>query len=397
MPNIETMERIIDLIPNEKAVLISSPHGYGKSEFVQAWCSRNNYGLIQLFLGAMADAGDLIGLPDRTEVILKFGGKEVKQKLTEFCPPKWFPFDPEAKIVLFLDEFNRGKEEVYQCIQDMVLNRQINGLHLPKNTRIFAAINPLSAEYGYQVKELDPALYDRFAVFVFEPSLREWVDWGITNKLNKHIIGFITQSGETHLDPPVSGKLGQVYPSRRSWKHLSDVLNEHPYLITDSKFLQTICMGYVGASATSSFISYIDQMSLGLNPGSVVTDWSSDLARKVKETNPQSIIEFNSRLALYLREEESNLFDCAGVQEKNKYSHNVYSYLKEVTSMSTELVADFFSHVTAAHLRGDTWATKLLDFEPLVIWFAEVTDGEENNPIDSNDHFGESNLDDILG
>jgi MoxR-like ATPase len=51
----------------------------------------------------------------------------------------------------------------------MVLNRKLKGLSLPEHTRIVSAMNPIGDEYDYDLRNFDPALYDRFNVYTFIP------------------------------------------------------------------------------------------------------------------------------------------------------------------------------------------------------------------------------------
>ena len=83
--------KILDKTPENQAIMAVGIHGTGKSEYIKNYYESKGYKVIMLFLGQMADAGDLIGLPDRSTVTFKYGTEEITQKITEFCPPKWFP------------------------------------------------------------------------------------------------------------------------------------------------------------------------------------------------------------------------------------------------------------------------------------------------------------------
>ena len=130
----------------------------------------------------------------------------------------------EAKRVnIFLDEANRGKPELNQCLMDMLLNRQLNGNALPDACRIFGAWNPIDDGF-YQVEEPVPAWLDRWNVYTLDPSVEEWMDWAWKAGVNNNVIGFISEIREL-LDPYTSSskeilnkyKAGSVLPSRRSW------------------------------------------------------------------------------------------------------------------------------------------------------------------------------------
>jgi hypothetical protein len=396
---------VLEMTPYDQAIMAVGIHGIGKSEYIKDYYVRRDYAVIMLFLGQMADAGDLIGLPDRSSVTFIYDGKEVTQKITEFCPPKWWPRNDSAKLVIFLDEFNRGKPEVYQCIQDMTLNRQLNGLKLPENTRIIAAINPLDDKFGYQVTELDPALLDRFNVYGFSPSRKEWVYWAIDNKVHKLVIGFIIKHGAVHLDPPANGKMGVVYPSRRSWVRLSKLIQKNPKILSEDDFvtLRDLSAGIIGESASASFYAFIREQKKGIHPGRILTAWDKEVETKVKALNNQDLLMLNAELAMHLEEEEEQYFgdmvSIEGKKQADKYAYNVWNYLKCVPR---EIMADFYDYVgdaTVEHKK--TWPDKLLssNIKGLVDGFIDILHGKpkDENGNDVEDQFKDPDLNDLLG
>jgi len=384
MPNVAEMKQIFKATPIDQAIMMVGIHGIGKSEIVKAVFEKEGYVVVTLFLGQMADAGDMIGLPDRTEVEMKFNGEIVMQKITEFCPPKWWPVDDEAKIVIFMDEFNRGKPEIYQCVFDMVLNRKLNGFPLPPHTRIVSAMNPAGDEDGYDVTELDAALEDRFNIYNFHPDTPEWIDWAVEEKLNKYVIGFISKNGSQYLDPPNSKnrKLGEQYPSRRSWKRVSDIINGAEELISTQEMtlLKTMMLGIVGAGATSKFANYVKDTRKGISAGKIVTGWDKEVERKLKGLNKQEYVHLNQEIATYISTEHKVLFDAS--KASGTYAYNVEKYLQMVPK---EIAAEFMDHVTQAHQKGLEWPDKLLSLNPtLVNWFVDVLHGksDEDKEVD---------------
>lgn len=399
---IKEWREILSITPDDQSIMAVGIHGIGKSEFFKDYFENKGYAIIILFLGQMSDAGDLIGLPDRTIVTFCYNGQEVSQKITEFCPPKWWPRSDSAKVVIFLDEFNRGKPEVYQCVQDMALNRQLNGLKLPKQTRIMAAINPLDDRYGYQVTELDPALFDRFNVYGFAPSRKEWIYWAIDAKVHKLVIGFIAKHGAIHLDPPVNGKMGVVYPSRRSWVRLSNILKNAPRILAekDMVILRDVAAGIIGESASASFYAFIKEQKKGIHPGIIVTAWDKEVEQKVKSLNNQDLLMLNAEMALHLEEEEEQYFgdmvSPEGKKQADKYAYNVWQYLQ---SVPREIMADLYDYIgdaTVEHKK--TWPDKLLssNISGLVEGFISILHGKSPEEKEAEVHFKDPDIDELL-
>ena len=108
MPTIKETVSIIDSTPIDQAVLLEGIHGIGKSECLSEHFRNKNFRVVSLFLGQLADAGDVIGLPSISK-------DEKGNEFTKFCPPHWWPTDKKEKVLLFLDELNRGKPEVMRA------------------------------------------------------------------------------------------------------------------------------------------------------------------------------------------------------------------------------------------------------------------------------------------
>ena len=379
MPAIKEMKKVLAVTPMDQAIMIEANHGCGKSEFIRDYYLAEGFDVITLFLGQMADAGDLIGLPDRIEITKKIDGKNVTHKVTEFCPPKWWNFDSHAKVVIFMDEFNRGKPEVYQCVFDMVLNRKLNGYNLPENTRIIAAVNPIDSSFDYDVKELDSALLDRFNVYRFAPSIEDWIDWAVGAKVHKNVIGFINKN-RAFLDPEHKGSNNDILPSRRSWKRVSDIINHTESILADEELFKTVLMGVVGIGATAKFWEYNVQEANQLSALNIINMKTKDMTviDKIKKMSNQESLAMNKELAMYLAENFDVLKDSS---DANRYVSNVERYLKTINN---ECMAEFFgSHISA----NNAWAIWLLQTNPnLAKDFIKVLQGKskEEKALDAH-------------
>lgn len=234
--NIQELLFLLDHTPADQNIMLTGHHGIGKSEILTGYFSEKGLPVTALFLGQMADPGDLIGLPDKT------GEK------TNFLPPYWFPTDGKP-IVLFLDELNRARPEILQGVMDLALNKKLAGHYLPKGSRIIAAVNEGDE---YQLTELDPALVSRFNIYRFEPTVEEWLAWAQKNELDRRVISFIRKNpGWLENSNGMDGDLSKT-PDRRAWKRVSDIIKSINNL--DSRCFKLIA-GVIGGEATSRFIA----------------------------------------------------------------------------------------------------------------------------------------------
>lgn len=366
MADIADIIDIINSTPIDQAILLVAPHGVGKSETIRDTMVAQGYRIVPLFLGQAADAGDIIGLPTKRTVHvpeqkIKFShnGKETidvipahDEEVTDFAPPKWWPLSMDEKVVIFLDEINRGKPEIMQCVMDMVLNRRLNGRYLPPNTRIIAAMNPLDDGY-YQVEELDPALMDRFNVYDFKPEIKEWLEWANRNECSDVITGFIAKHSDM-LDPPSSkeASAGKVYPSRRSWKRVSDIIKNKPELLQGNRnTFKNIVMGIVGINAQAMLNQYIQTLGSGVTAENILLNWDEKLAAKTKKLQMQEMININLQLALYLKDHVAEM-----KADKENYTIPMIKNLeKYINSIPVEAQAGFFGHIQEATNKQEIW------------------------------------------
>lgn len=248
MANIQTditeLRSMLDRTPASHNIMLVGNHGIGKSEFLTEYFTAKGLPVVALFLGQMADPGDLIGLPHKDEATGR----------TDFMPPYWFPVDGKP-VVLFLDELNRARPEILQTVMDLCLNRKLAGRPLPEGSRVIAAVN-----YGdnYQLTDLDPALVSRFNIVTFRPTVEEWLLWARKAGVDGRVTDFI-QENHIWLDRNADAKEGEdtgieKTPDRRAWKRVSDIISGRDTLDSlDTKLISSI----VGPKAASAFLSSV--------------------------------------------------------------------------------------------------------------------------------------------
>lgn len=353
MANVKEITQIIEQTPNDQPVMLEGIHGIGKSEAIKDHFTKQGYRVEVLFLGQMADSGDILGLPERKEI--KVDGKKIT--VTDFCPPAWWPHSKDEKVILFLDELNRAKPEIHQVIMDLVLNRKLYNRRLPDDCRIVAAVNPM--EDGlYQVEELDPALLDRFNKYTFLPTVEEWIDWAVKNKVHQFVMGFVSRHNNL-LDPPhvKEYRVGQVTPSRRSWKRVSDLLN-NTKMLNNLELLKTTMLGIVGTSATSAFAKYLKEVNTGIHAGSLITRYTKKMEQTLKTMNTQDFVALNREIVYWFENNYKDVFTKSNENNARDYTYNLEKYLKVIPA---EVMAEFIQLMSDANNNGAEWPEKVMD------------------------------------
>ena len=320
--NITELKQLLKAVPATHNIMLVGNHGIGKSEILTEHFKESGMTVVPLFLGQMADPGDLIGLP----------AKDEKTGKTDFMPPYWFPVDGKP-IVLFLDELNRARPEILQTVMDLALNRKLAGKALPDGSRIISAVN---AGDQYQLTDLDPALVSRFNIVNFRPTAEEWLLWARKVGLDPRVIGFIDEN-RMWLDKDPDAKEGMdtgldKTPDRRAWKRVSDVISGRDELKEiDTKIISSI----VGPKAAAAFIHNAATRKM-VSGRDILTGFNKEKVRNsIADYAVHQLSVGNEGIFRHLEVEK--------VQDKEVkvYAENLMSYFEYLTKHRKEAAAHF--------------------------------------------------------
>jgi MoxR-like ATPase len=222
-------------------------HGTGKSSVVKQWCQENGYDMIDVRLGQMADAGDIIGLPEFHS--------DAHGKFTKYVLPDFFP--RKEKVVIFLDEINRASKDLLQAVFELVYDKSIKGNKLPKDCFVIAASNPATDDYAV-LDFSDSAFQDRFIHMKFTPSQKEFHSYMRSKFPNSNVLEFLSEQDKLLEDGGLqSFQLDFVKPSRRSWEAVleMEVLREAGEI--DDALFTELAMGIVGLHAAPALMTFL--------------------------------------------------------------------------------------------------------------------------------------------
>jgi len=223
-------------------VLLRGRHGIGKSQVVYQLAENFGLPVVERRASQMTE-GDLVGLP------------VIKGNSTSYNPPDFFKFACQNPVVLFFDEVDRAVTEVRQGLFELMDSRKLNGHKLHENTLIFAAINGGDHGSEYHVSDMDPAELDRYSVWDLEPTVEDWLNWAKDN-VNSVIWDFVNQNPH-HLEHKEEFEPNKVYPSRRSWDRLNQVLCKANLVEEASPALFNLSAAFVGFEAAVSFNDFV--------------------------------------------------------------------------------------------------------------------------------------------
>ncbi|WP_283583961.1 ATP-binding protein [Limosilactobacillus difficilis] len=175
---------------------------------------------------------------------------------------------PGRPIIWFLDEFNRGTQAVQSELMNLVLQRQVNALHLPDEVRIVIAENPDSsmeefADSNYAVTAGDAAIRDRTVRLVMRASVSDWLRWaGEEVNGQARIHRLVRQYLQDHPDTLAPDEHGDdLYPTPRAWERVSRNLVELLRLPPQQQqdLMADVFSGDLGTATGAAFAQFLSE------------------------------------------------------------------------------------------------------------------------------------------
>jgi len=334
----KTLIRLLPIaIKARKPIMLRGKHGIGKSEIVYQIAkdmssiiglddTSYQYPVVERRASQMADAGDLMGLPQLDGVV------------TSFLPMKWFYQCCIQPCVLFLDELDRPSVDVRQAIFELADSRKIAGHTLHPDTVLIACCNGGHGENQYQVGEMDPAELNRWTVFEFKPTVAEWLAFA-KGKVADKIYDFIHSNG-SFLEHSGEFEPNKVYPSRRSWMRLNDALAGTNLLEEANSDLLYIANAFLGHEAATTFRDYCANYASHLTPADIITKGLWEKTQKPKKW------EINQHMTLISKMQEGEMLKKALTE---KQIQNLAAYLMCIPA---ELVMQLWQSVASSNIEN---------------------------------------------
>lgn len=206
-------------VGDTSSIMFHGSPGIGKSAVPKAAIARaagkkgGKYWLGITMLSQM-DQVDLRGLP----VVDHDAGQ------TKWLTPNFFPVDPDAKGIMFLDEFNSAPQSVMAAAYQLLLDRRLGDYVVPEGIRIVAAGN-LDSDKAI-VSRTSTAARNRLQHFQVVVDLDEWVAWALTNSIPTEIVSFL-RFRESLLHKFEPEKDLTAFPTPRSWEMVAKFMRRN--------------------------------------------------------------------------------------------------------------------------------------------------------------------------
>jgi len=239
-------------------IMLRGAPGVGKSTIVKAAAKKLGINFVDVRLAQM-ERVDFSGLPS------------VKDGMTVWNVPAFWPRDPKSKGIILLDEISSAPSDCQVAAYSLVLDRRIpnSEYEVPNGWLIVAAGNRTCDRAV--VKTMSSALANRFEHYDIEANSQDWIKWATQNDIHPAVTGFIAYRPELLLK--MDGQnLEQGWPSPRSWEHVSHKLKR----TNDLGRLTKNVNGLVGDGAGTEFIAFYKMSAQFDNVLTVMTGDADD-------------------------------------------------------------------------------------------------------------------------
>lgn len=224
--------------------------------------------LIDLRLSAM-ESSDVQGIPynaktGRTITIDSYDEYNCRSVATVdeqdmfFSTPAWWPKDPNAYYILFLDELTNCPIHVQHAAYRLILDRSVqNGSVLPDNVSIVAAGNLKSDKTG--ARDLTPAAANRFAMHLVidsENAADSFLNYAVNSGFDSSVVGFLNWKGSAVYSKPEDRQNDAAWASPRSWEFVNEHL-KNPSIRNNPTMLRIAIAGAVGTSIATQYTGFL--------------------------------------------------------------------------------------------------------------------------------------------
>ncbi len=238
------------------AMIWGSP-GIGKSATVREFAIENGLEFIDIRL-AQIDPVELAGVP------------YVVDGRTFFATMSWFP-KVGTKGIIFFDEIDKAPGANQAAMLELAgEERSLRGHMLPDGWTLVAAGNWATDRAGSAGKMLT-ALADRFHPHLeMVVDFPDWRDWAYRMGVNPGVIAWLSYKKGANLydfDPATAAD-EMVFASPRSWKAVSDYLNQG----IPRTLYHAVFSGIVGKGQAVELGAFLDIMADMVPPQKVLAD-----------------------------------------------------------------------------------------------------------------------------
>lgn len=269
--------------------------GIGKSAIIMQLAQELGYEFIDIRLSQI-DPTDLRGIPMPVDVT-DADGKVSKQ--VKWSVPSVFPTDPDAKAILFLDEFNSAPPSVLAASYQLILDRKLGEYSLPEGVIVVAAGNR-NTDNGITFRMPRPIL-NRFVHYEMKHDFTDWQEHAMENSWDATVVGYVSAFKDKLFDDKV-GSDARGFRTPRSWGAVSAILKANEIKPVAPSMLRAMIYGAIGEEATQ-FLTH-REMAMAIPSTDDILNGKIKEVKELKESSKTAICySLTTSLGYILRDE----------------------------------------------------------------------------------------------
>ena len=329
--------------------------------------------------------------PFYTEIIESDKYKENNSFKTEI-DEKW-KFKGQVEFhsgILFLDEVNRGEDDVLQALFELILDRKTGGYELPLRITIVGAGNPSGSRYRTNTFVSDAAFTSRWCHIKMEINndyISDWMTYMKSTETDNGVINKIIQFCAGNNDHLIQSEDGSeeliIEPNPRSWEFVSRI--ESSIIKLSDKFKDSgqkdrirteLLQGLIGVSITNAYKNW----AAALYPNDIlehgVNSKVSETLRTMKRPEMQGLMLGVANVATSMKEPSQKHVDnvitfCKWMVDNNDYRDLAVGFCRSLTNNELE------SSLKGAALINPSIQRLLNKQQKIRIWYNALT----NDPV----------------
>ena len=255
MKSEDIVSLIKELYPIKRSICLESSPGCGKTQIVKQAAAELGVPLILVHAPTMLVEDTGVPWPKEDEEYFKY-------KL-----PYWFPKPDQPEGILLFDDRNQVNEDIQKVLANLIQERTLHGYSLPEGWMIISTGNRVKDKTGS--RKVLSHLRNRETVIEYEPSLKGWTEWAVSNGVSETTVGFINFRPEllNKYDPDKD-----INPTPRAWVEgvdsvLGSVSREH---------WRSVVLGSVGEGAADEYMGWIKIAEQMVDLNALIQDIEDD-------------------------------------------------------------------------------------------------------------------------
>lgn len=222
------------------------------------------------------------------------------------------------KVMLVLDEWNRGEKPVMAAAFTMMESRRFGSLELPPNIHITACMNPSEGAYLVNEAEQDPAYRRRMCFVAVHATIDTWKAYAAgKGQFHRSVIEFVSKNPKL-LNDVKARDAGMIYSNPAALEKLSNlvkVFEKKAFNFSEDDDMLNIfrlkAAGHVGITAADRFCQFLKENATQIDPYDVIFKYKSrarkSVLRVIEMGRTDIVTELADNVALLLISEEPDV------------------------------------------------------------------------------------------